>query len=89
MTYFSVLNASAQIIARLLLIAAGYLAFVLFALVCLVLCGMVSEGSGIARASGAASKLQKSEWLSEIDGQPIGVPSRWSIARNLLPWKIS
>jgi hypothetical protein len=57
MTYFSVLDATGQVIARLLLFAAGYLAFVLLALVCLVLCEIVCDRSAIARANSAASKL--------------------------------
>jgi hypothetical protein len=89
MTYFSALDATAQIIERLLLLAAGYLAFVLFALVCMVLWEIISERSDMVRANSAESKVQKSGWLSEIEGRTNGVRSRWSIIQHQLPRKIS
>jgi hypothetical protein len=88
MTYFSALNATAQIIERVLLLAAGYLACVLFALLCMVLCEIISERSWTVGAYREASKLQK-PWWSEINGQPMGVRSRWSIFQHQHPRKIS
>lgn len=88
MTYFSAFDATAQIIERILLFAAGYLAFVLFALLCMVLCEIISERSCSVRAYRAASKLQKS-WWPEIYGQPTEVRSRWSIVQHQHHRKIS
>jgi hypothetical protein len=80
MIFLSTLNAIAQVMARFLLLVAGYLGIVLGAIVCLLLFELLSERASVMRAYGAAPASPGVETLHAR----LGHPSRVSYGRSIL-----